>query len=274
MKGVNTVKRNIVNFTVLAIVMTFGLLSIWSCHLPGACATSATSSKAHWEGTFVRDPNTFDTSSLKITAATNDSFYFDLHACSGGHVGMVAGTAKIVGNTAMFDDGKGNVLHFNLQDGGQITIEQSGEMQGYAATGVVFKGVYAMQAAQPTAVEDDSYFTKQKVFKDDQEAIFKKIVGGNYTKFKNTAQLFSDKEDLDHSGARVYVMDVRGLFGIMESIIMVRDSDNSIWAAVIDADGKKVLYFTNTKDVTDIPVTIKHWNDQGNKYPISYVPAQ
>lgn len=100
------------------------------------------------------------------------------------------------------------------------------------------------------------FFTLHEVFSANQEQVFIDLVRAQYKNFTNTGNLFTNAKDLDNLGAHVHKMGVRGLFTIMESIIMIRDSDNSIWAAVIDNDN--VLYFTNTQDV-QIPITIEQW---------------
>lgn len=221
-----------------------------------------------WEGNYTRNEQ-FNYADLEIVPSIDNNFKFTIRASSGGHNGKISGIASVINNQAKFDNGRGGVLTFNRKNDGGIVITQSNEMSEYGGIGVSFNGIYRKKSEQKTAVVNETYFTERQVFRGNQEVEFKRLVGENYIKFANTAQLVSSEKDLDNTNSRVYRMNVRGLFTIMESIIMVRDSDNSIWAAVIDQG--KVLYFTNTADTKYIPITISRWHDRLKDKPIYYI---
>lgn len=231
------------------------------------CTTTiATASDNPWyAGTFERHAYRFAKATLEINTVTNEQFNFKIHALSGANMGGVKGIAYIDANTATFDDGKGGTLTFTINND-SIEIKQSVAMHNYAGMGVAFMGSYDNVANIQPRVETTDYFTQCKIFKDDQEQKFVQLVGDNYKKFTGTAHLLFKEDDLDGFGAQVTRMGVRGLFTFMESIIMFRDSDNAIWAAVIDHD--KVLYFTNTCDKENIPVTIQNWHKRLRNIPI------
>ena len=100
------------------------------------------------------------------------------------------------------------------------------------------------------------------------DSIFKKLVGSSYSQFVNSTQLTSEDDDLDGLNSTVYSSGVKGLYTIMENIIMI-DSLNNIWAAVIDDN--KVYYFTNTQNhKSTLPKTIDNWRQRFKDYPIIY----
>jgi len=77
-------------------------------------------------------------------------------------------------------------------------------------------------------------------------------------------------DDLDGFTAKAHRCNVRGLYTIMESIIMTAAS-GKIYAAVIDAD-VDVLYFTNDPTYAGtLPKTIDHWRERFREKPIVYM---
>lgn len=238
------------------------IISVYACI--GTVFSESPPANSPWHGTFIRDKGSFYSSTLEITDVTANSFKFQIKAYSGGNMGGVSGVAYIKGNNSVFDDGQGGILTFTISND-DIQIEQSYEMNRYCGMGVGFMGQYVNENKNPQPIKRENYFTEFNVFNGNQEQEFKRIVGDNYKKFTNTGHLFFDEKDLDGLGTHVHRIGVRGLFTILESIIMVRDSDNTIWAAVIDGD--KVLYFTNANDKR-IPKTILHWQERFRNKPI------
>lgn len=238
------------------------IISIYACI--GTVFSESPPAISPWQGTFIRDKGSFYSSTLEITDVTADSFKFNIKAYSGGNTGGVTGVAYIKGNNFVFDDGRSGILTFTISNG-DIQIEQSYQINQYCGMGVGLMGQYINKDKNPQPVKRENYFTDLNVFKGEQEQEFKRIVGDNYEKFTKTGHLFFNEDDLDGLGTHVHRIGVRGLFTILESIIMVRDSDNTIWAAVIDGD--KVLYFTNAND-KKIPKTILHWQERFKNKPI------
>jgi len=219
-----------------------------------------------WEGTFNREATTFNSATLEIPYANEDYLEFIIKAVSGAHLGKVAGIAKIERNTATFDDGNGFSLKFTFDKNGKVHIVQNGS--GYGGVGVGFDGDYSKGDVTLRKVT----FADHKILTPTQEEIFKRIVGNHYETFAKTLHISYEDNDLDGFGSKVHRVGVRGLFGYMECIIMVRDSDNAIWAAVIDND--RTLYFTNTNYTKQLPITIAKWNDTRHKRPVYYIPHE
>lgn len=208
---------------------------------------------SQWQGVFTRDAGGFETSVLTISEVTCDSLKFKLDTVSGAHVGEAQGTAYFVGDKAVYTDSEGAAFILSKSDK-EIQLEENDRMTMYGGASVVFKGRY-IKDAKP--VNKEFYFTERGIFKDGQEKEFKHMVGNRYDKFKETAHLVFDN-GTDQNNARVFSMGVRGLFTVKESVIAVRDSDNTIWAATLDED--RILYFTNAKD-KKVPDSFRVWRE-------------
>ncbi len=216
-------------------------------------SVQAECNNSQWQGVFTRDAGGFETSVLTISDVTCDSLKFKLDTVSGAHVGQAQGTAYFVGDKAVYTDPEGAAFILSKSDK-SIQLEENDRMTIYGGASVYFKGNY-LKDAKP--VNKEFYFSERGIFKDVQEKEFKSLVGNNYAKFKETAHLVFDN-GTDENGIRTYSMGVRGLFTIRESIVAVRDSDNTIWAATLDED--RILYFTNAKD-KKVPDSFQGWRE-------------
>lgn len=82
------------------------------------------------------------------------------------------------------------------------------------------------------------------------------------------SQLTTEESDPDSLAARVHASGVRGLFTLVENIIMV-NGEGQMWAAMIDDDN--VYYYTNSDDHKDtLPRTIEKWRERFAEKPVVY----
>ncbi|MEO3989872.1 hypothetical protein VSR74_08595 [Pseudocitrobacter sp. Cyp-38S] len=90
---------------------------------------------------------------------------------------------------------------------------------------------------------------------------FRVLVGDDYQKFVDTANVYIYQDDIDNIGATVVSMWVRGAANRQTAIVMYTKSD--IWAARVapDKNGKLVLSYFSTKgnDLRTMPRTIAGW---------------
>lgn len=222
-----------------------------------------------WRGTWERNSWQND-ASLEITNIKSDSITFSLFASNGGHTGQIEGMAVVNGTSAIFyneDEFDTCLIQFNLINDSIITIDQKyGDC--FAAMAVVYDGDYKnskyLSGTEPTEdLKSLGIFETKK-----EDSIFRYLVGNSYPLFVNSTQLTSEDDDLDGFDATVRSSGVRGLFTFMENIIMI-DSSNNIWAAVIDDN--KVYYFTNKQEYKSrLPKTINNWRQRFKEYPIMY----
>lgn len=222
-----------------------------------------------WIGYWERQEHN-NKSMLTIKNVKNNSFEFELTAFSGANDGMIEGRAVFNNKTAVFresESGDTCIISFKLITDKIITIEQK---QGNCSTGlnVTYSGSY-INKKKAIRIKERLTLKKLGVFKTfGEDSTFQKLVGKNYPLFINSTQLQFEKDDLDNLDTKVTSSAVRGLFTIMENIIMINSSKN-IWAAVIDDN--KVFYFTNRTDYkTKLPLTIEKWRSRFKEYQVIY----
>jgi hypothetical protein len=172
-------------------------------------------------------------------------------------------------NIAVFFNSNKNdtcLVEFKLMGDSSITIEHKKGMC-YAGMGVTYDGQYKNSKILPE--EKDENLVSLGIFKTEKDdSLFRSIVGDKYNAFVTSTQFTSEDEDMDSLKAKVYTSGVTGLFTIQENIIMM-DSANTIWAAVLDDE--KVYYFTNNNDYkTRVPKTIDKWRERFKEYPVIY----
>ena len=207
---------------------------------------------------------------LEIKSIRNDSLEFSLFASSGGHSGELEGLALLQDNLATFleiNDDDTCLVIFKLITDSVISIDQKTGIC-FTALSVTYSGNYTNEKVL-TQSENSKTLLDLKIFNTrTQDTLFKSLVGQQYTKFVNSTQLTSEDEDLDSLHANVHSSGVRGLFTFMENIIMI-DSLNNIWAAVID--NNKIYYFTNRADYkSSLPKTIDNWRQNFKEYEVVY----
>lgn len=90
---------------------------------------------------------------------------------------------------------------------------------------------------------------------------FRTLVGDDYQKFVDTANIYIYHEDIDNIGATVVSMWVRGAANTRTAIVMYTASN--IWAARVEPDGKGKLAFsyfsTQGNSLAKMPRTIAEW---------------
>lgn len=201
---------------------------------------------------------------LNINRITNDSLEFSLSAASGGNLGEIeSGFASVNKNTATYmsiNEGDTCLILFTLIGDSAIIIDQK-VGTCYTGMGVTYSGYYKNKKLLPSNEISETLYDLEVLQSKKQDSLFKLMTGDSYSLFVNSTQLTTDdEEDLDSLHSIVRKSGVRGLFTYMENIVMV-DSSNNFWAAVID--DKKVLYFTNSNKFNkELPKTIDKWREK------------
>ena len=211
---------------------------------------------------------------LNVVYQTKDTLGFDLNIIQGARVGRISGIAEMKGNQAVFEDGRGFQLMFDFTSQ-EIQIKQKGN-NIYAGAGAHFTGTYVRKNPDKS---DYSSLVERKIFTEGEDQTLRQISGTYYDRFFQSAMLvFTDEEELDGFGAKVYRFGVTGLFTIVESIVMVNDK-GEMWAAtieneLIEVNGKvvdsksRVRYFTNTDMTHVLPKTIVKWRERFKRIPV------
>lgn len=215
-----------------------------------------------WKRTMFQNEGT-----LEIYSISSDTIKFKLSAFSGGHTGEVEDIARVTNGVATFiqiDDNDSCKITFTLKSDSVVIIEQLfGICQ--AAMGVDYSGEYKnIQKIQRENIVKPTLLTLNVLKLKEQDDELRNLVGENmYLNYINSSQLINDEiKDIDSLNCQVIATGVRGLFTFMENIIMI-DTSNNIWTAVINPDDDKVYYYTNSQKFKDhLPKTIEKWREK------------
>jgi hypothetical protein len=197
---------------------------------------------------------------LFIREVGSAGFVFDLAIWNGSRTGNISGFARIVSpDIAYARVPAGEVGQFcelafrrNLTEHARdIVIEESGGGHFFHGMGATFSGRYTWKHL--------ALFQGAALDEIDLQRLYS-IVGQHFDPMMNCFQGLSDGENHDTFVARVTKGGVRGLYTIMEGIVL-RGERGQLWAAYIDND--VVRYFTTEREYqTTLPKTIEKWRDR------------
>jgi hypothetical protein len=223
----------------------------------------------NWLGKWERQKWQND-ATLEIKAIKDNTIEFSIFALCGANMGELDGYAIVEKNIATYlniEDGDSCLIKFSLKGDSVISIDQQKGLC-YTGVGVWYSGNYKNERNLPKTKAIKTLVDLEIFNSTQQDSIFKELVDDRYDLFVNSTQLTSESDDLDSLKTVVKSSGVRGLFTIMENIIMI-DSLNNIWAAVIDDN--KVYYFTNNeKHKNTLPKTIDNWRENFKKYDVVF----
>jgi len=222
-----------------------------------------------WLGTWERN-SWQNESTLEIKTIKNDSIVFSISAVNGGNSGGVDGIAFVKKNVATYlntEDGDTCQILFILIGDSVISVEQQKGFC-YAGMGVEYSGTYKNTRFIHHTKQTLTLLDLQIFDTEEQDSIFKELVGTNYDLFVNSTQLTSNPDDLDSLHATIHASGVRGMYTFMANIVMI-DQANTIWAAAIHDN--QVFYFTNSESYKNkLPKTIDAWRDAFKDYEVIY----
>jgi hypothetical protein len=246
-----------------------GLFFVFSFMQFHSIAQTKSISDDKWLGKWERQDHN-NQGTLIIKSVKKHFAEFELMAFSGANDGSIEGKAKINNRTATLYQSNADescLISFKLLSDKIISIEQK---SGNCQTGlnVTYSGEYKNEK-HSTKAKEKITLKKLGVFEtNDEDAAFETLVGKNYQLFVNSTQIQIEEDDLDKLNTKVTSSAIRGLYTIMENIIMI-DSSKNIWAAVIDDN--KIYYFTNRLDYkTKLPRTIENWRNRFKDYKVIY----
>lgn len=187
-------------------------------------------------------------------------FLFDLSVFNGGHTGQITSYARIVSADVAYarmpNGGAGVtgeiVFRRDFHNGRRtIQIDETASCSYHRGMGAVFSGEFARKA--------DALFNGG-VLNELELARLYSISGQYFDSMSQRFQGLSPLENLDDFHADVTGGGVRGLYTIMEGIVM-RGIFGELWVAYIDND--VVRYFTTqTKWKDKLPKTIEQWREK------------
>ena len=230
---------------------------------------TAEASNSSWGGLWYRaDSDKNERAVLAISNITASDFHFRVLANYGFNVGEIVDAVAIINqNSASFKlpplapgelpcDG---IFIFTYE---AITFRTS-NCSGYGGFGVSFDGTYTRETAATKVLTlyEIGVFKQQE-----QDKVFRNVVGQDYQLFVDTFDLFSMHEK---QGEVVITGGLRGDFLFRQGIIIYRN-DGSMMAAVLN--NNTIKYFSNNPDYeTELPESIEIWRQKHPERKIVFV---
>ncbi len=217
-------------------------------HWPGV-------SSPRWFGRWEIPQRPTESHLLFIQEVGVNGFTFDMSLVDGARTGNICGYAKFVGPEMAFariEHPHGDLpceIKFR-RDGRKITIEQGDGCACFMGMGACFDGEYECKR--------DLLFDYGALNEIELQRLY--IITGQYfIKLQECFQEIHENSDAN-SPVRVFFGGVKGLYTIMEAVVVKSDSGH-MWAAFIDDD--VVRYFTTHSEFKDnLPSTIDTWREK------------
>ncbi|MDQ9171921.1 hypothetical protein Q8A64_16020 [Oxalobacteraceae bacterium R-40] len=219
----------------------------------------------HWN---ITDDGGMNGGNLFIYEVGPAGFLFKLTVYNGAHSGQLQGYARIVATDLAYarlengePDGFCEIrLRRRISESLHIIeIEETSSCLYWRGMGAVFSGTFIRKR--------DLLFDAGILDELDLSRLYRTL-GSHYEAFRQRVQLIGELENLDPFVAKASFGGVRGLFTIMEAIVM-RGEAGELWAAYIDDD--VVRYFTTECDYQDkLPLTIEAWRENFKEKPVEY----
>jgi hypothetical protein len=197
---------------------------------------------------------------LFIREVCASGFLFDLSVFNGSHLGSITTYARLVAQDLAYarvengPDGEIGEILFRRELSGDrrvVRIDETSSCLYYHGMGVQFSGDF-VHVREP--LFDYGFLNELEMI-----SLFR-ISGEYYESLRKRFQGIGETENLDTFMAKVLIGGVRGLYTIMEGIIMC-GSRGELWVAYIDDD--VVRYFTTQSEwKTALPKTIEDWRSR------------
>ena len=222
-----------------------------------------------WVGKWYRNKYRFQKSEMEITQLTDRVFYYYYRALNGGASDGYGGFARIEeGNNSFAYNPSGDKLSFEF-DQGTVVVKKADGGRTHSMSGAPIDGVYSREDRVFTAMEIEDEFVDRGVFTEEQNLLFKEMVGEYLPLFTYAFHALGESKDLDSGTFKVFHMWVRGNYSYYHGIIIVNDQ-NEIWAAAVDSKTRIIHCFTNTKSHDKFPLTMQEWKKTLHEKGIIY----
>lgn len=224
-----------------------------------------------WWGRWTNDSDGLGfggTLSIREVCATG--FLFDLSVFNGSHSGQITAYARLVAQDLAYTrvengpDGDVGEIQFRRELSGArqtIHVEETSSCNYYHGMGVQFHGNF-VHTLEP--LFDFGFLNELEMMS------LGRLTGEYYESLRVRFQGIGEVECLDSFEAKVIHGGVRGLYTIMEGIIM-SGTTGELWAAYLDDD--VVRYFTTEpKWKEQLPKTIEDWRSRFSEKVVKFHP--
>ncbi|WP_291073704.1 MULTISPECIES: TIR domain-containing protein [unclassified Empedobacter] len=196
---------------------------------------------------------------LKIFRVASDSFFFNIDIYDGARTGEISGKAKILTPNSAYAkinnfENQYCELTFKRRLEGEswyIEVEEGEACKSFHGFGTTFSGNYEHQSE---LVVDSNFIDEIDLNE------IARLTGKYLDTFLNNFQQFAEAENFDGDDFYVVSGGVKGLYTIMESIL-VTDNSGNVWCAFIDPKSDLIRYFSNNNDKC---ITIRKWMESFN----------
>lgn len=195
-------------------------------------------------------------------------FLFDLSVYNGAHSGTITAYARIVAPNLAYarvingENGEFGEISFRRStdsDTRSIVIKETEDCSAYRGLGVLFRGTFVHR---PEYLFDRGFMNEL-----DLQRLYS-LTGQYYDRLRECISASGEVENLDSFVADVLQGGVRGLFTIMEGIV-IRGKYGELWAAFIEDN--VVRYFTTQQEwKSRLPKTIEKWREKFNDKEVVY----
>lgn len=205
---------------------------------------------------------------LNIREACAAGFLFDLSVFDGSHTGQITAYARLVAQDlayARIENGHGGEIgeirlrREQLGERPTIRIDETSSCLHYHGVGVAFFGNFT-RVLEP--LFDLGLFNELEMMS------LARLIGEYYEPLRLRFQVIGKSECLDTFVAKVIHGGVRGMYTIMEGIIM-SGCRGELWVAYLEDE--VVRYFTTQSDWKDtLPKTIENWRSRFKDKPVNF----
>lgn len=203
-----------------------------------------------------------------IREVGSSGFLFDMLVYNGAHTGNCSGFARLVGADLAYSRMAGvegseicEISFLRTLEGGrrEIKTTESGACWYFRGMGASFGAGF---------VRDPEPLFERGVLDELDLARLYSITGQFYRDLTKSMEGIGQQKNLDQFEATVTTGGARGLYTIVEGIIM-RGDKGQLWAAYIDDD--VVRYFTTERQYREtLPRTIEEWRQRFKDKPVTF----
>ena len=195
---------------------------------------------------------------LHISRVSSDAFFFSISIYDGARSGAISGKAHILtphsayARIKTFKNENCEIIFRRRLENGDwlIEIEEGENCQAYHGFNATFSGHYK----HSTEMVIDFGFLDEIDFNE-----IERITGKYLSDFLENFQQFQFGEDSIQSDLTVITTGVKGLYTVMEAIIVLSKS-GEVWCAYLDPTNDAIRYFSNISETNrDKPNSIKDW---------------
>lgn len=194
---------------------------------------------------------------LQINRVSSDAFLFNISIYDGARSGQISGKAQIMtphsayAKIKTFDEQDCRIVFRRRLENGDwfIDVEEGENCDHFHGHNATFSGHYKHDKEM---IVDLGYIDEIDLNE------IERLTGKYLSTFLENFQQFGHGENLDGEDFTVITAGVKGLYTIMESIVVLNKFGH-VWCAFIDPEIDAIRYFSNKPNENQKPHSIQSW---------------